>query len=84
MPELAFPEGLHFLRPLWLWGVLPSLLLLLLVRWRDDPTRRWRGIIDAHLLEALRVKPVGRKLLRPVDLIVLVLVMGCLLSLIHI
>ncbi len=28
MPELAFPEGLHFLRPLWLWGVLPSLLLL--------------------------------------------------------
>ena len=78
MPELAFPDGLHFLRPLWLLGLLPALLVLLLVRWRDDPTRRWRGIIDAHLLEALRVKPVGRKLLRPVDLIVLVLVMGCL------
>jgi len=54
MPDLGFLADLHFLRPLWLWGLLPAVVVYLLVRRRDDPTLRWRGLIDPHLLEALR------------------------------
>lgn len=78
MPDLGRTAELHFLRPSWLIGIVPALALLWLVRWRDDPKRRWRGLIEPHLLEALRVKPKGRALFRPIDLIVLVLVLGCL------
>jgi Ca-activated chloride channel family protein len=78
MPELRFLAELHFLRPFWLWGLVPALALYALARWRDDPTRRWRSLIDPHLLEALRVKPKGRALLGPADLAVLALVLCCL------
>jgi len=78
VPELGSLADFHFLRPGWLWGLLPTLGLYALARWREDATRRWRGLIDAHLLEALRVRPKGRSFLRPVDLAVIALVLCCL------
>ena len=77
MPDLRPFAELHFLRPQWLWGLVPTLLLYVLARWREDPARRWRGLIEPHLLEALLVKPKGRSLLRPVDLAALGLVLCC-------
>ena len=46
-------DGLHFLRPLWLW----ALLALPLIAWLWTQRRRrdnaWRGSVDAHLLPHL-------------------------------
>ena len=78
MPDLGPVADLHFLRPLWLWGLLPAVVLYLLVRRRDDPTLRWRGLIDPHLLEALRVRPKGRGFPRPAGVAFAALVLGCL------
>jgi Ca-activated chloride channel homolog len=51
------PEAFHFLRPLWLLGLVPCVGLLALLL-RDAPeVRRWRGVIDPHLLEHLIVRP---------------------------
>ena len=77
MPDLGPLTDLHFLRPLWLWGLLPAVVVYLLVRRRDDPTLRWRGLIDPHLLEALRVKPKGRGFPRPAGVASAALVLGC-------
>lgn len=76
MPERL--ADFHLLRPEWLWGLLPALGLLLLARWRDDPTRPWRGLIEPHLLRALRVEPRGGNRFRPVHLVVVALVLGSL------
>ena len=78
MPDLGPVADLHFLRPLWLWGLLPAVVVYLLVRRRDDPTLRWRGLIDPHLLEALRVRPKGRGFPRPAGVAFAALVLGCL------
>ncbi len=47
--------NLHFIRPLWLWALLPALLLFLLL-WRNTRTHRgWSEIIDPDLLPHLLV-----------------------------
>lgn len=78
MPDLGTLADLHFLRLQWLWGLLPAAVVYLLVRRRDDPTLRWRGLIDPHLLEALRIEPKGRTFPRPAGLAFAALVLGCL------
>ena len=78
MPDLGPLADLHFLRPSWLWGMAPALVLFVVVRRRDDPTLRWRGLIDPHLLDALRIKPKGRGFLRPAGVAFAALVLGCL------
>ena len=55
----------HFLRPQWLWAVLPAVLLPLAVHLREDLRRRWRGVIAPHLLAALTVAPRRRWRMRP-------------------
>ena len=77
MPDLGPLADLHFLRPQWLWGLLPAVVVYLLVRRRDDPTLRWRGLIDPHLLEALRVRPKGSGFPRPASVAFAALVLGC-------
>jgi len=77
MPDLGFLADLHFLRPQWLWGLLPAVVVNLLVRRRDDPTLRWRGLIDPHLLEALRIRPKGSGFPRPAGVAFAALVLGC-------
>ena len=46
-------EGLHFLRPLWLWGLLalPAIAWWWTRRLRRDDA--WRASVDAHLLPHL-------------------------------
>lgn len=51
------PAGFHFLRPDWLYALIPAVLLALLVwrrlgQGRDD----WAGLVDAHLLRHLAVR----------------------------
>jgi Ca-activated chloride channel family protein len=58
----------HFLRPQWLWALLPTLLLYVLLSRRLDPRRRWRSIIAPHLLDHLVLSPSDRWRLRPMHL----------------
>jgi len=43
----------HFLRPWWLLGLVPAVLLFLMLRRRQDTARPWRGVIADHLLPYL-------------------------------
>ena len=76
MPELSGVGDFHFLRPLWLIGVLPGLTLFWLVRWRDDPIRAWRGVIAPHLLDHLVVGREAGARFRPIHLIVAIVILG--------
>ena len=42
-------SDLHWLRPLWLWGILPLVLLLLYWLRRDGTGSAWDRVIDAKL-----------------------------------
>ena len=61
-------DELHFLRPLWLWGLVPAALIWLGL-WRlQDPVSEWKKLIDPHLLEHLLVERQRRRRLRPIHL----------------
>jgi Ca-activated chloride channel family protein len=49
-------SNFHFLRPEWLWLLVPAALLYLVVLRREDATRRWREIIAPELLETLLIR----------------------------
>ncbi len=66
----------HFLRPLWLLGVLAGIVLLWVVSRREDPRRRWRGLVADHLLDHLVIRPAAEPRFKPVHLMSLALVIG--------
>ncbi len=78
MPDLSRLGDFHFLRPLWLLGILGALSLAIVVRRQGSTERQWRGIIEPHLLAALKVGAGGGWGFRPVDLVALVLALGSL------
>lgn len=55
----------HFLRPEWLWALLPVALVLFLLWRQQSATRRWQSVIAPQLLEHLVVRPRGGSWLRP-------------------
>lgn len=66
----------HFLRPWWLLALLPAVLLLWAMGWRDDVRKRWRRSIAPHLLDALVVERRGGWRLRPVHLTSALMALG--------
>jgi len=52
---------LHFLRPLWLLGLLALPLIVLVLRARGAGAQAWRAEVDAHLLEHLLVAGAADK-----------------------
>lgn len=59
------PADWHFLRPAWLWLLLPlALIVWRLLRRRGDAAA-WDGLVDAHLLQQLLVDSGGRVRLKP-------------------
>lgn len=62
----------HFLRPLWLWTLLPTGGLIWLL-WRDQSVdRAWRGVMAPHLLQQLLVSgQTAQPKLRPVPVLAL-------------
>ena len=68
----------HFLRPAWLWVLVPTAALWWLMGWRGDVRRRWQGTIAPHLLDALVVRRQAGQLFRPVHLTVAILALGAL------
>lgn len=51
----------HFLRPWWLLALAPCLLVIWRLQTQQDPARRWRRLIDSHLLPHLLVEHVQRR-----------------------
>ncbi|MCA9498847.1 MAG: VWA domain-containing protein [Nitrospira sp.] len=48
-------SSFHFLRPDWLWGLLPLFLLFLLVARKETTDHIWESVCDVHLLPHLLV-----------------------------
>ena len=60
----------HFLRPGWLWLLLPAVLVFISLLRRRDPSRSWRAVISPELLPYLVVKQQDkRRRFRPVYLL---------------
>ena len=70
--------ALHFLRPLWLLGLVPSVLLYVVVRYQGSIRRQWKGVIDPHLLPHLTVGGKHGVQFRPIHLITLLTALGSL------
>jgi Ca-activated chloride channel family protein len=66
MPEL------QLLRPYWLFGLLPVLLIWWLLWRRQDSFARWQRVMDPHLLPHLIVGDDNNKRLRPVHLLLVI------------
>ena len=73
MPDF---DAFHFLRPNWLWALVPTLALYLLVHRGLDPERQWRRLVAAELLPHLRVSGGKGQWFRPIHLITAVLVLA--------
>jgi Ca-activated chloride channel family protein len=59
---------LHFLRPLWLWSLVPAVLLWWGLWRAQNRVETWKQVIDPHLLEHLLVGENQRRRLRPIHL----------------
>ncbi len=68
----------HFLRPQWLWALVPVLAFSLLLSRRLDPERQWRRLIAPHLLTHLRIGAEDGLRLRPIHLVTMVAVLATL------
>ena len=55
----------HFLRPEWLWGLLPLFGLFLLIAKRGATAQVWESVCDAHLLPHLLVGTEGARRCSP-------------------
>ena len=60
----------HFLRPEWLWLVLPAGLVVWVILRAEDPVRPFRKLVAPHLLSHLLVGQGGRFRVRPAHLVV--------------
>ncbi|MFG1397154.1 VWA domain-containing protein [Roseixanthobacter pseudopolyaromaticivorans] len=71
------PAAFHFLRPGWLWAIVPALLLAALAFRRIGAGgSQWRTLVDAHLLRHLSVQETARARRWPV----LALLLGWVLA----
>jgi Ca-activated chloride channel family protein len=68
----------HFLRPQWLWLLVPAVLLPFFWLRRNDVRHRWRNIIEPALLDHLIVGDTKRRGIQPVHTIGLLLGIGAI------
>ena len=59
----------HFLRPEWLWGLLPLVGLLVFLAKRGANAHVWESVCDAHLLPHVLVGTTGAKSRSPIILL---------------
>jgi Ca-activated chloride channel family protein len=68
----------HFLRPQWLWLLVPAVLLPFFWLRRNDVRHRWRNIIEPALLDHLIVGDTKRRGIQPVHTIGLLIGIGAI------
>lgn len=72
------PAEFHFVRPQWLWLLLPLLLLLWRLASRRNDSQAWSKLIDPHLLPHMLVNPGGRQGRWPLALLAVGWLLGVL------
>ncbi len=78
--RMADLSNFHFLRPVWLWALIPGLFLWVLWVREQSRSYRWRTAIAPHLLPHLVRHPRRRPWMRPTSIGLPALVL-CILSL---
>jgi Ca-activated chloride channel family protein len=73
---ISFLAEFHFLRPSWLWLLIPVAAIVFMLWRQQSATLRWRSVIAPHLLEHLVVRPKDGSWLRPSHLLGVVLVLA--------
>ena len=73
---ISFLAEFHFLRPSWLWLLIPVAAIVFMLWRQQSATQRWRSVIAPHLLEHLVVRPKDGSWLRPSHLLGAVLVLA--------
>lgn len=68
----------HFLRPLWLWLLVPAILLPVCWFRRNNVRARWRNIIAPQLLEHLIVGDTTRRRVQPIHAVALLIALGAI------
>ncbi len=71
-------SNFHFLRPQWLWALVPVLGFSILLSRRLDPEKQWRRLIAPHLLSHLRIGAQDGLRLRPIHLVTMVALLATL------
>ena len=71
-------SNFHFLRPQWLWALVPTLAFYVVLQRRLDPKRQWRRVIAPHLLAHLEVDDADRFRVRPFHLTAIAMLLGTL------
>lgn len=67
----------HFIRPLWLLALIPSLLLIWFLLRRGSVFQQWRGVVAEHLIPHVVERPAVSTGSRPQILMGVVLVLSC-------
>ena len=73
---ISFLAEFHFLRPSWLWLLIPVAAFVFMLWRQQSATQRWRSVIAPHLLDHLIVRPKDGSWLRPSHLLGAVLVLA--------
>jgi Ca-activated chloride channel family protein len=66
----------HFLRPLWLLGLIPLAIAVAVLLRRQDVRAQWGGVIAPHLLTHLIVRPGRGRHVDPVYLVATAMMLG--------
>ena len=69
---LGFWEHFHFIRPLWLFAIIPGIFTVWRVNRAQVTTDQWNRHVAAHLLPFLMVGSETKKFFRPINVFVLV------------
>jgi Ca-activated chloride channel family protein len=75
MPDFS---NFHFLRPMWLWVLIPAVGLWILMLFEQSNIHRWRSVITPHLLKHLVRHPKQRPWIRPTVIALPCLITGVL------
>ncbi len=54
----------HFIRPLWLWAIIPLLIIVALIRYVHKQQSGWQSVLASHLYQHL-ITTAGIKKVRP-------------------
>ncbi|GAL12118.1 TPR domain protein in aerotolerance operon [Vibrio astriarenae] len=77
--DYALLTQFHFLRPEWLWALLP-IFLLVAYRFRMSTQPKWIDILPTHLREALTIGEQGWKRQLPLKLLALLMSLATIIA----
>ena len=78
MEWLTTVQDFHFLRPQWLWAIVPLIVLVWLVRHLHQQQSGWQSVLAGHLYQHLITTQGSSKSKPPLSLLALAWIISCL------